>query len=73
MVHLFIPSFDPPVLAKVEQELQGIISPVKYSAAPIVPVIKQGKQSVRICSDYKLTASHVEHYLLPNVDGLLQR
>ena len=49
---------------KVEIELQkletqGIISPVKYSkwAAPIVPVLKQDKQSVRICGDYKLTTN----------------
>ena len=65
---------------KVEKELQhlqdqGIISPVKYSkwAAPIVPVLKQDKTSVRICGDYKLTAnraSHLEHYPLPKVDDL---
>jgi len=49
---------------KVEKELwkletQGIISPVKYSewVVPIVPVLKQDKQSVRICGDYKLTAN----------------
>ena len=65
---------------KVEKELQkleaqGIISPVKYSkwAAPIVPVLKQDKQSVRICGDYKLTAnraSRVEHYPLPKIEDL---
>ena len=65
---------------KVEMELQhlqdqGIISPVKYSkwAAPIVPVLKQDKKSLRICSDYKLTAnkaSRVERYPLPKFDDL---
>ena len=65
---------------KVEAELQrlqdqGIISPVKYSkwAAPIVPVLKQDKKTVRICGDYKLTAnraSRMEHYPLPKVDDL---
>ena len=65
---------------KVEAELQhlqdqGIISPVKYSkwAAPIVPVLKQDKKTIRICGDYKLTAhraSRVEHYPLPKVDDL---
>ena len=65
---------------KAEAEIQhlqdqGIISPVKYSkwAAPIVPVLKQDKKTVRICGDYKLTAnrtSRVEHYPLPKVDDL---
>ena len=63
---------------KVEKELQnledqGIITPVKYSkwAAPIVPVLKQDKKTVRICGDYKLTANRascLEHYPLPKVD-----
>ena len=56
-------------------ETQGIISTVKYSkwAVPIVPVLKQDKQSVRICGDYKLTAnraSRVEHYPLPIIEDL---
>ena len=65
---------------KVEAELQhlqdqGIISLIKYSkwAVPIVPVLKQDKTPVRICGDYKLTASkasHLEHYPLPKVDDL---
>ena len=51
---------------KVKVELQrlqdqGIISPVKYSkwAVPIVPVLKQGKETVRIfiCGNYKLIDS----------------
>ena len=38
---------------------QGIISRVKYSkwAASVVPVLKQDKKTMRICSDYKLTAT----------------
>ena len=65
---------------KVEKELQnletqGIITPVKFSkwAAPIVPVLKHDKQTVRICGDYKLTAnraSRMEHYPLPKVEDL---
>ena len=38
-----------------------------------MPVLKQDKTSVRICSDYKLTAnhtSHLKHYPLPKVDDL---
>ena len=56
-------------------EDQGTITLVKYLkwAAPIVPVLKQDKRTVRICGDYKLTANHVsrlEHYPLPKVDDL---
>ena len=46
---------------KVEKELErltkeGIIEPVQYAewAAPIVPVLKSDKTSVRICGDFKL-------------------
>ena len=38
-----------------------------------MPVLKQDKTSVRICSEYKLTtnkASCLEHYPLPKVDDL---
>ena len=65
---------------KVEKELQnledqGIITPIKFSKweAPIVPVLKQDEQTVRICGDYKLTANHasrLEHYPLPKVEDL---
>ena len=48
--------------ALVEQELdrltkEGIIEPVQFAewAAPIVPVLKSDKKSVRICGDFKLT------------------
>jgi len=66
---------------KVEAELkklqdQGVIEPVKFSkwAAPIVPVLKYDKKSIRICGDYKLTAnktSRVEQYPIPKIDELL--
>ena len=34
---------------------QGILSPVQFAewAAPIVPVLKSDKKSVRICGDFK--------------------
>ena len=58
--------------AKVEAELDrlsdaGISEPVKFAdwAAPIAPVLKSDKESVRICGDYKLTvnaASKLEQY-----------
>nr|XP_015919657.1 uncharacterized protein K02A2.6-like [Parasteatoda tepidariorum] len=50
--------------AKVKEELErleaaSIITPVRYSdwAAPIVPVLKRDKSSIRICGDFKLTAN----------------
>ena len=65
---------------KVETELdrllaKGIIEPVKFAdwAAPIVPVWKSDKESVRICGDYKLTvnvASKLEQYPIPRVEDL---
>ena len=34
---------------------QGTLNPVQFAdwAAPIVPVLKGGKQSIRICADFK--------------------
>ena len=64
----------------VEKELdrleeEGIIEPVTFSdwAAPIVPVLKADKSSVRICGDFKLTvnqASKLDHYPIPKVEDL---
>ena len=65
---------------KVEDELkrlqdEGIIEPVPFSdwAAPIVPIVKADKKSVRICGDFKVTvnrAASVETYPLPRVEDL---
>ena len=53
----------------------GVISPVKYSewAAPIVPVLKPDKKSMRICADFKYVNKflEVDQYPLPKVDELL--
>ena len=64
----------------VEKELnnlqvQGIIEPVVFSewAAPIVPVLKADKTSVRICGDFKLTVNRVaklDRYPIPKVYDL---
>ena len=52
--------------ALVEKELdrlvaEGIVEPVTFSewAAPIVPVLKADKASVRICGDFKLTVNRI--------------
>ena len=65
---------------RVEDELkrlqdEGIIEPVPFSdwAAPIVPIVKADKKSVRICGDFKVTvnrAARVETYPLPRVEDL---
>ncbi|KAG8174283.1 hypothetical protein JTE90_020770 [Oedothorax gibbosus] len=66
---------------KVKDELQrlqdvGIIKPVRYSqgAAPIVPVLKSDKTSIRICGDFKLTANIAidpDQYPLPKADDIV--
>ena len=54
---------------------EGIITPVDYSewAAPIVPVLKSDKKSMRICADFKYLnkSLEVDQYPLPKVDELL--
>ncbi len=66
--------------AKVEEELErlvaeGVLEPVQFSewAAPIVPVLKSDRISVRICGGFKLTVNQVsklDHYPIPRVEDL---
>ena len=66
--------------AMVEAELdrlveQEILTPVQFAdwAAPIVPVLKSDKKSVRICGDFKKTvnqASKVDKYPIPKIEDL---
>ena len=63
---------------EVEEELewlvkQGILEPVEFAewAAPIVPVVKSDKSSVRICGDFKLTvnkASKLDQYPIIRIE-----
>ena len=65
----------------VEAELkrlckEGIIEPVSFSewAAPIAPILKPDRKSIRICGDFKLTtnqASKLDRYPIPKVEDLL--
>ena len=58
----------------IEQELErlvqsGVLKPVQFAewAAPIVPVLKSDKRSVRICGDFSVTVnqvSKVDNYCL---------
>ena len=67
----------------VEKELdrliqEGILEPVQFAnwAAPIVPVLKSDKASVRICGDFKLTvnqASKLDRYPIPSVEDLFAK
>ena len=54
---------------------EGILEPVEFSswAAPIVPVLKSDKSSVRICGDFKVTVNPVvtlDKYPIPRVEDL---
>ena len=54
---------------------EGIIEPISHSewAAPIVPVLKTDKKSMRICGDFKELNKHIycDRYPLPKIDELL--
>ena len=66
--------------AKVEEELErlvkeGTVEPVPFAdwAAPIVPVLKADKSSVRICGDFSLTVNQVsklDQYPIPKIEDL---
>ena len=68
---------------KVEKELarlqeEGTIESVEVSdwAAPIVPVIKSDKSTVRICGDFRVTVnpvSKLDSYPLPRVDDFFEK
>ena len=54
---------------------QGILTPVQFAdwGAPIVPVLKSDKKSVKICGDFKKTvnqASKVDKYPIPKIEDL---
>ena len=67
----------------VEAELdklvnQGILTPVKHAdwAAPIVPIMKADRKSVRICGDFKQTvnkASPIDKYPIPKIEDLFAK
>ena len=68
------------MMSLVEKELDRlqelkIIEPVEYSdwAAPIIPVLKSDKASVRICGDFSTTvnkASPLDRYPIPKIEDL---
>ncbi|PIK43447.1 hypothetical protein BSL78_19692 [Apostichopus japonicus] len=55
---------------KVEAELdrlqsEGIITPIQFAdwAAPMVPILKADKSSIRICGDYKVTVNKASNWI----------
>lgn len=68
---------------KVDKELerlqtQGTKEPVEFAewATPIVTVLKQDKNSVRICGDFSITVnlvSKLDRYPIPKVEDLFAR
>ena len=69
--------------ARVEDELErlvelGVIEPVQFAdwAAPIVPVLKSDKSSIRICGDFKITinrATKLDQYPIPKIEDLFAK
>lgn len=67
----------------MEEELalvqkQGIITPIQFAdrAAPIVPVLKADKKTVRICGHFKMTvnqASRLDMYPIQKIEHLLAK
>ena len=67
----------------VEKELdrlvdEGILEPIQFAvwAAPIVPVLKSDKQTVRICGDFSQTvnkAAKVDAYPIPKIRDLFAK
>ena len=64
----------------IEKELdhlveQKVLQPIEFAdwAAPIVPVLKSDKKSIRICGDFKVTInqmSKLDRYPIPKVEDL---
>ena len=64
----------------IEKELdhlveQKVLQPIEFAdwAAPIVPVLKSDKKSIRICGDFKVTINQVsklDRYPIPKVEDL---
>ena len=57
---------------------QNVIEPVQFSdwAAPIVPVLKADKKTVRICGDFSVTvnkAVQLDRYPIPRVEDLFAK
>ena len=58
--------------------MRSKIEPVQFAdwAAPIVPVLKQDKKSLRLCGDFKLTvnqASKLDKYPIPKIEDLFSK
>ncbi len=56
----------------------GVFKPIDHSAwaAPLVPVLKADKQSIRLCGDYKVTinkACNVNQYPMPKAEDIFAR
>ena len=60
------------------RDSKAILEPIQYAdwAAPIVPVLKKRKESVRVCGDFKLTVNEVarlDRYPVPQIEDLLTK
>ena len=59
-------------------EAEGVLKQIQFAdwAAPIVPILKSDKKSVRICGDFKQTvnrAAKVDAYPIPKIEDLFAK
>ena len=65
---------------RIEEELErlteeGIVEPIQFLewAAPVVPVLKSDRESIRLCGDFKMTVNQIakpDQYPIPRLEDL---
>ena len=55
-----------------------MLRPITHAnwAAPLVPIVKSDKQSIRLCGDYKVTidkAIVTDQYIMPKAEDIFAR
>ena len=56
----------------------GVLRPITHAnwAAPLVPIVKSDKQSIRLCGDYKVTLNKAivtDQYIMPKAEDIFAR
>ena len=56
----------------------GVLCPIIHAnwAAPLVPLVKSDKQSIKLCGDYKVTYNKIlvtDQYIMPKAEDIFAR